>query len=193
MTQSGGSIGGIYPFVFNKEQPGTSPMVLKGIGLRIAANAPATNQDAGIGASARRLGMETIQLAIADISYAAALRELLARDATWRVLNVKTPNPRLEGVMVLDAPALERLPSPMEKPERVVLITSNDPGQLARAWEAGIVSVVFENDSIDTAMLAIMATRLRVAKAVRGDGAGPPAAAGRPSSEAGLDGGRKKH
>jgi DNA-binding NarL/FixJ family response regulator len=118
--------------------------------------------------------MDTIQLAIANTSYATALRELLTRNAAWRVLSVDLPDPLMEGVIVLDAPALERLPSRIGSPERVVLITRNDPGELARAWEAGIVSVVFDNDPMSTAMLAIMAARLQAAKAVRQDAATPP-------------------
>jgi hypothetical protein len=113
--------------------------------------------------------MEIVQLAISNLSYATALRELLLRNAGWRVLTVETPDLHAEGVVVLDAVALERLPSQIPNPERIVLITQNDPRHLARAWEAGIVSVVFENDPINTAMLAIMAARLRVAKAARHD------------------------
>lgn len=115
--------------------------------------------------------METIQLALANTSYATALREMLLRDGTWEVCCVELPDSRRPGVMVLDAPALDRLPPPLPDPERIVLIAPNDPHHLARAWEAGIVSVVFDNDPLSTAMLAIMAARLRVAKLVR---RGPP-------------------
>lgn len=118
--------------------------------------------------------MDIIQVAIANERYASALRELLVRSAAWKVLSVDVPDPRVEGVIVLDAQALGRLPSQTANPERVVLITRNDPGALARAWEAGIVSVVSENDSMSTAMLAIMAARLQVAKAVRQDVPGVP-------------------
>ena len=116
--------------------------------------------------------METVQLALTDSSYAVALRELLLRNAAWKVLAVDTPDLRLDGVVVLDTAALERLPSQIAGPERVVLIAQNDPRHLAQAWEAGIVSVVFAHDPMSTAMLAIMAARLRVAKAARHD-AGP--------------------
>lgn len=135
--------------------------------------------------------MDKIQLAISDASYATALRELLVRSAAWTVLAVEAPDPRLEGVIVLDAPALARLPSQVEHPERVVLITRNDPRHLARAWEAGIVSVVFENDSISTAMLAIMSARLRVAKPARQDV--PPAAGERLPGGPGSSGPGKRH
>jgi hypothetical protein len=115
--------------------------------------------------------VEILQLAIADSSFAGALREMLVRNAAWKVLTVDVPDPLQEGVIVMDAQALERLGGPLSKPERVVLFTRNDPSQLARAWDAGVVSVVFENDPISTAMLAIMAARLRIAKP-----AGQPAA-----------------
>ncbi len=108
--------------------------------------------------------MEILQLAIADSAYAAALREMLVRNAAWKVLTVEVPDPLQEGVIVLDAQALERLTGRLPRPERVVLITRNDPQQLARAWDSGVVSVVFDNDPLSTAMLAIMAARLRVAK-----------------------------
>ena len=118
--------------------------------------------------------MDIIQVAIANECYATALRELLARSAMWKVLSVDVPDPRVEGVIVLDAQALDRLPSQTANPERVVLISRSDPGALARAWEAGIVSVVSENDPMSTAMLAIMAARLQVTKAVRQNVPGGP-------------------
>jgi len=49
-------------------------------------------------------------------------------------------------------------------PERIVLITQRDPQLMAEAWEAGIVSVVSEQDPISTVLLAIMAAGLRVEK-----------------------------
>ena len=66
--------------------------------------------------------------------------------------------------MVLDQAALEQLPLPLSNPERIVLITHRDPQLMAEAWEAGIVSVVSEQDPISTVLLAIMAAGLRVDK-----------------------------
>jgi hypothetical protein len=118
--------------------------------------------------------METIQIAIANASYATALRDLLARNAGWRILSVEAPDLRIEGVVVVDTQALDRLPSVIENPQRVVLITPNEASHLAKAWEAGIVSVVFADDPMNTAILAIMAARLRVTKSVRSDAATAP-------------------
>jgi len=124
--------------------------------------------------------METVQLAIADASYAAALRELLERSGTRQVHSVDVPDPSLAGVIVVDSEVLDRLPFPLLKPERVVLITRNDPQHLSRAWNAGIRSVVFCDDPLNTAVLAIMAAELRLPKACSADPrwAAPHAATG---------------
>ena len=108
--------------------------------------------------------MQTVQLAIADGMYAAALREALSHSCAWRVEAVGRPDPSRQCVMVLDQAALERLPLPLDNPERIVLITQRDPRLMAEAWEAGVVSVVSEEDPISTVLLAIMAAGLRVDK-----------------------------
>lgn len=108
--------------------------------------------------------MQTVQLAIADGMYAAALREALSRSCAWHVESVGRPDPSQPCVMVLDQSALARLPLPFSNPERIVLITHKDAQLMAEAWEAGIVSVVSEEDPISTVLLAIMAAGLRVEK-----------------------------
>jgi hypothetical protein len=99
-----------------------------------------------------------------DARYAASLQELLERNGTRSVERVDVPNPRHDGVIVVDSEGLDRLPCPILNPERVVLVTRNDPQHLARAWNAGIRSVVFSDDPLSTAVLAIMAAELRVPK-----------------------------
>lgn len=108
--------------------------------------------------------MDTVQLSIHDASYAAALRELLERNGNYVVCSGAVPDPRRTGVMVVDSDALELLPLPLPNPERVVLITRNDAEHLSQAWNSGIRSVVFCDDPLSTAMLAIMAAGLRVSK-----------------------------
>jgi hypothetical protein len=108
--------------------------------------------------------MQTVQLAIADGMYAATLREALSRSCAWHVESVGRPDPSQHCVMVLDPFAFERLPLPLSNPERIVLITHKDAQLMAEAWEAGIVSVVSEQDPISTVLLAIMAAGLRVDK-----------------------------
>ena len=108
--------------------------------------------------------METVQLTITDQPYAAALRELLERSGMQSVCCVEVADPLQDGVIVTDPEGLDRLPTPVPSPERIVLITRNDSEHLARAWNAGIRSVVFSEDPLSTAVLAIMAAELRVPK-----------------------------
>jgi cell division septation protein DedD len=111
--------------------------------------------------------MQTVQLSIADGPYAATVREALSRSCAWHVEAVERPDLTRHDVMVLDEQAFARLPLPLPNPERVVLITRQEPQApqfLAEAWEAGIVSVVSEEDPLSTVLLAIMAAALRVEK-----------------------------
>jgi hypothetical protein len=124
--------------------------------------------------------MEMVQLTIGDSPYASALREQLERSGATPVRCVAVPDPAHGGVIVVDSAGLDRLPVPLAHPERVVLITRNDSEHLSRAWEAGIRSVVFDEDPLGTAVLAIMAAELRIPEAGQGRsaaGAVPPAAA----------------
>jgi hypothetical protein len=108
--------------------------------------------------------MRTVQLSIADASYAAALREALSHTGPWRVETVEDPDPALPCVLVLDELSFAKLPLPLPNPERVVLISPQQPQLLARAWDASIVSVVSTEDSLPTVLLAIMAAALRINK-----------------------------
>src|SRR5215472_948385 len=108
--------------------------------------------------------MQTVQLSIANGTYLAEVREALSRSCAWHVEAVERPDPSQHSVLVLDELAFARLPRPLSNPERVVLITRKDPQLLAQAWEAGVVSVVSEEDPLNTVLLAIMAAALRVAK-----------------------------
>lgn len=109
--------------------------------------------------------MQTVQLAIADGMYAAALCEALCRSCAWHIEKVGRPDLSRHGVLVLDQAAFEGLTLPLANPERIVLITRRDPQLMAEAWDAGIVSVVSEQDPLTTVLLAIMAAALRVDKA----------------------------
>jgi len=106
--------------------------------------------------------MQTVQLAIADGGFAHAVREALAHTCACTVETVAQPDLARACVVVLDEGAFERLSLPVSNPERVVLITRKDPRLLEQAWEAGIVSVVSDEDPLSTVMLAIMAASLRV-------------------------------
>lgn len=137
--------------------------------------------------------MQTIQLAIADSAYEAALREALARSGPWHVESVDTPKPGERCVLVMDEVCLSRVSLPLPFPERVVLLTRKDPANLSHAWDAGIVSLVSPDDPPSTVLLAIMAAALRVPKpqpvaALGGNSPSKPANAAPISPEASLVG-----
>ena len=108
--------------------------------------------------------MQAVQLSIADGVYARQVRDAMSHSCAWSVESVDRPDPAKQCVLVLDEFAFARLPLPLSNPERVVLITRKDPQLLAEAWDAGIVSVVSDDDPINTVLLAIMAAGLRVDK-----------------------------
>jgi hypothetical protein len=105
-----------------------------------------------------------IQLAIEDPAYRAALKEQLAKQATWEICCVEQPDMALPGVVVIDRRQLDRLPSPLAGAERVVLITRRTPEELSKAWDSGVASVVYEDEPLGTAVLAIHSARLRCVK-----------------------------
>jgi hypothetical protein len=108
--------------------------------------------------------MQTVQLAIMDSEYEAALREALVRSGPWRVEHVEAPRPAERCVLVMDDACLNRLSLPLPFPERIVLLTRKDPANLSQAWEAGILSLISRHDPPSTVLLAIMAAALRVPK-----------------------------
>jgi hypothetical protein len=108
--------------------------------------------------------MEKVQLTIRDARYACALQNLLERNGSVQVCRMEAPDPAQEGLIVVDADELGRLSAASVDPGRIVLITGNDPEHLAQAWNAGIRSVVFREDPLSTAVLAIMAAELRAGK-----------------------------
>ena len=108
--------------------------------------------------------MRTVQLAIADAVYAAALRDALSRSGPWHVDFVDRGDPGTPCVLVLDDASFARIPLPLTHPEHVVLISRQDPQVLAQAWDAGVVSVASVTDPLPTVLLAIMAASLRVVK-----------------------------
>jgi hypothetical protein len=109
--------------------------------------------------------METVQFAITDSPYASALRDLLEHSGAAVVRCVGVADPMQAGVIVVDSDGLDRLLSPLLHPERVVLIARGDSEELALAWNTGIRSVVFNEDPLETAVLAILAAGLRVPRA----------------------------
>jgi hypothetical protein len=109
--------------------------------------------------------MTTVQLAIRDSEYAQSLRNLLLRDGTHQVLLVEKPDLKVQGVVVMDSDRFEDLSLLGAAASRFVVITRRGEDHLTRIWEAGVRHVVFEDDSANTAQLAVIAAELRIPKA----------------------------
>jgi len=106
--------------------------------------------------------MTSVQLAIPNQPYAAALADLLRQDGSRLVAVVDRPDPAVEGIIVMDGTRPENLLLFEAEPERFVVITRKDAALLSRIWDAGVRHVVFEEDSPATALLAVIAAELRV-------------------------------
>lgn len=104
--------------------------------------------------------MATVQLAVRDRRYAAALADLLRQDESRDVLFVDSPRPLVDGIIVVDGRP-ENLLLLEAQPERFVVVTGNDANILSSVWHAGVRHVVFEGDSPATAFLAVVAAELR--------------------------------
>jgi DNA-binding NarL/FixJ family response regulator len=108
--------------------------------------------------------MQTIQLVLSDASYAKKLKQLLCDNGNWPVTIKDGPSFQKGGVVVLDDKVLASLASAPDFPDRVVLVTHNDPEILSHAWDLGIRSVVYNTDTPSTVLLAIMSAYLRLPK-----------------------------
>jgi hypothetical protein len=106
--------------------------------------------------------MYNVQLALGNAPYAAVLYDLLTTTESCKVSKVERPDERQPGVLVVNPDTMDCMPMPLDRPERVVLITPNDEKRLERAWQAGIRCVVFDSDPPRTMALAVMAAALRV-------------------------------
>lgn len=105
--------------------------------------------------------MCTIQLALSDRGKASALSMLLSRSTHVPVLCVQTPDFATACVVVMDGDRYAREPGAALNADRIVLITRNDEGHLKEAWEAGVNSVLSENDPLNTVVLAVLSACLR--------------------------------
>lgn len=107
----------------------------------------------------------TIQLALTDDGKANALKTILTRSIQVPVVRVDCPDLRQATVVVVDTQHLDRLPVPLSDPDRVILISRSDERSLKDAWDAGVQSMVSEQDPLNTVALAVMAACLRASSA----------------------------
>jgi hypothetical protein len=106
-------------------------------------------------------------LAVGEGADSDRIRRALEQSGRWELRDVKASEcyedfaPCCPEVVVMDDEAFDRMPLPLDHPERVVLLAHRGRSQLQRAWEAGIISVVWETDPTETIFLAIQAAALR--------------------------------
>jgi hypothetical protein len=100
--------------------------------------------------------MGSIQIVLSDPAKAETLRSLIARSTTTCVDCFDLPDFDRACVVVMDWARFQELGSRVERPERLVLITSNQAGHLRQAWDAGVSSVLSEQDSLNTVALAVL-------------------------------------
>lgn len=105
--------------------------------------------------------MEKIQICLSNAAKAQSLSALLERSTHSPVECVEKPDLESACVAVMDFATFERLPRPIESADRIVLIAANDAAHLKEAWEAGVHSVLTEQDPLNTVVLAALATCLR--------------------------------
>jgi len=110
--------------------------------------------------------MTTVQIIMANRKYATELERLLVRDGRHRVLQVDAPDECEAGVVVMDSGSFHEFQEAPCHPEQVVLVVGHEEGLLTKAWEAGLRSVVYDDEPIQTALLAVIAAELRLLKAM---------------------------
>lgn len=110
-----------------------------------------------------------IQLVLRDSGYVLWLRSLLLEDGRHRILLADRPDLTLAGVVVIDEDNFESL-APVLNPERFVVIVPKGPNNISRLWDSGIRHVVFEEDSLRSAQLAIVAVEMKLATLRRREG-----------------------
>jgi hypothetical protein len=111
-----------------------------------------------------------IQISLSDEKYRTALCGMLQMaNPADQIICTEKPNVLLKGVLVVDKKHLERLPAPVPRPERIVLVIDGGADEvLAAAWDAGLNSVVRRKEPISTAVLAILSARLRAKRSLPG-------------------------
>jgi AmiR/NasT family two-component response regulator len=109
--------------------------------------------------------MASIQLILTNASKAAALRALLLRSTQFAVECTQKPHPEDACVVVADVNTLPKVLARSQHPERIVLIARSNPANLKDAWDAGVNTVVSEDDPLNTVVLAILSACLRKGQA----------------------------
>ncbi len=110
--------------------------------------------------------MVKVQLLLESQRYADLLRALLMREG-YNAVRGSAPDFTGDSPIVADREAVERFPTLLNYPDRVVLIVPNEENYLSVLWQHKMRFVVFETDSPDTVLLSLLSAGIG-----RGGGSG---------------------
>ena len=108
------------------------------------------------------LSKKIVQLVLRNSGYAAWFRTLLLKDGAHHVVHADRPDMRIGGVVVIDEDNFVGL-SPILNPERFMVIAHKGTDLIPRIFDSGIRHVVFEEDSLGSAQLAIVGIEMKLA------------------------------
>jgi len=106
--------------------------------------------------------MATVQIALNDFEYSNAIKEALHRDGSHRVVITNNPDHLMAGVVVTDLGSWLRVRLNLIDPGRVIVIADQGSAGLHDLWRAGVRFVLFRQNSIAQAVLAISAVAIRL-------------------------------
>ena len=107
--------------------------------------------------------MHNVQIAISDLDYAEALRDLLMADGQHQVHIVSYPNPAIDGVVVVDDTIVSRMTSsPGLDFDRCVIFTQKVALEVNQLWEAGVRHVIHADQPPNVGRLVVLAAEKRL-------------------------------
>jgi hypothetical protein len=107
--------------------------------------------------------MHNVQIAIADLTYAQGLRDLLMADGQHQVYVVDYPSPAIDGVVVVDDAITNRMTmSGGFDFDRCVVFTRTVPIEVNRLWEAGVRHVIQADYPPHVGRLVVLAVERRL-------------------------------
>lgn len=108
--------------------------------------------------------MHSVQIVISDSGRAREIGRYLTAKTHFRVRRSPAPSPRSHQVLLMDEPTFRAAISRLAHPERIVLLASQPNEVWDEAMRAGVVSVVKEEDSLETLLMAVLCADLRLSR-----------------------------
>ena len=97
----------------------------------------------------------TVQLSLSNEDYAVSLAKLLSADGERDAKIVATPDLSVPGVIVVESHLITPVLN-CSDPDRYVVVARQDQDDLLRLFRAGFSTVIFRQDNVEIAYLAIL-------------------------------------